>query len=74
MLCTLSAVFQKRSFIESYVDQFEVHNIVWFLKNRIKEFVIYQMRGMGPEIFRRLKFNEEVKNFFFFKKFFSIKF
>jgi hypothetical protein len=71
MLSTLSAVFQKKSFIESYENQFEIHNIIWFLKNRIKEFVIYQMRGQLSEIYRRLKFNEEVK---IYSEFLKMKF
>ena len=63
MLCTLSAVFQKKTFIEPYEKQFELYNLIWFLKNRIKEFAMYQSRGQGPEICRRFKWDPEVKIF-----------
>jgi hypothetical protein len=60
MLCALNGIFQKKNSIEEFTYQFEIHQFVWFLHDRLKEYRKYEDQSQQPIVFRRLKTNINV--------------
>ena len=55
MLSVLNAVFQKKIDIEAFVYEFEIHHLIWFLHDRIKEYRKYLNQNQSPNVFRKLQ-------------------
>lgn len=56
MLCILCAPFKQKSAIEPYLNQFEIHSVIWSLRNRIIENA--RSKGQVPEILQKFKWIE----------------
>ena len=55
MLSVLNAVFQKKTNIEAFANEFGIHHLIWFLHDRIKEFRKYLIQNQTPIVFRKLQ-------------------
>ncbi len=60
MLYTCNAIFLDRKELEIAKCPFEIHHLLWFLHDRIKEHNLYSERGQEPIILRSFKNNESV--------------
>jgi hypothetical protein len=60
MLYTCNAIFLDRNELEIAKSRFEIHHLVWFLHDRIKERNLNSERGQEAIILRSFKNNESV--------------
>ena len=57
MLSVLNAVFQKKTNIEAFANEFGIHHLIWFLHDRIKEFRKYliQQKKVQKKVIYEIK-------------------